>query len=146
MKRVPFFIFVLMLFLSVTCLNCSRENIQDNHTVLPDTLSFSHSVKGWELYSWPNGTDWNYSILPGTNRVKNCTEVTTNKIVVVGLSSLKKLLDKLPAKEEIPWIDPDWITRIWSGTCGNLSLPDSRTLNEITRYCNQKGLLIKVID
>ena len=77
--------------------------VQKNNSKL-DTISFSHSMKGWELYSWPSESDWNYSILIGTNRNKTYQEVTTNKISVVGKDSLKILLDKFPANEQIFWI------------------------------------------
>lgn len=113
--------------------------IQENNTKI-DTLSFTHSMKGWELYSWPNKSDWNYSILMGTNRAKTYEEVISNKITVVGKDSLKILLDKFPSKEEIFWIGK----RSGDGW-ENLSLPDDNTLNEIKNYCTQKELELNVV-
>jgi len=84
-----------------------------------DTLSFEHSLKGWELYSWPNGNDWNYSILVGTNIVKSYDEVTGNKIIVTGKDSLKMVLDKFPENENILWIGKEWLKRCWGGNYGN---------------------------
>ncbi|HAH24494.1 MAG TPA: hypothetical protein DCL77_12210 [Prolixibacteraceae bacterium] len=114
--------------------------IEKNNTKL-DTVTFSPSMKGWELYSWPHGSDWNYSILMGTNRAKTYQEVVANTIAVVGKDSLKMLLDKFPAKEEILWIGKhagdDWV---------NLSLPDANTVNEIKNYCQQKDLVLSLIN
>jgi hypothetical protein len=109
-----------------------------------DTLSFEHSMKGWELYSWPNGDGWNYSILGGTNRIKSYTEVTTNPLIVFGKDSLKMLLDKLPKNEYISWIGEGWLKQCWGGNYGNLSLPDEETINEITAYCLQIQLTLTV--
>jgi hypothetical protein len=69
-----------------------------------DTIHFEHSMKGWELYSWPNGHDWNYSLLIGTNVLKNYNTVTQQPIKVTGIDSLKMLLPRLPSGEDIFWI------------------------------------------
>ena len=34
---------------------------------LAEERAKSRSFKGWELYSWLNGQDWSYALLPGTN-------------------------------------------------------------------------------
>jgi hypothetical protein len=103
-------------------------------------------MKGWELYSWPNGNDWNYSILVGTNRTKSYNEVTTNKIVVCGKDSLKMLLDKLPENEYIFWIGEEWLKSCWGNDYGDLSLPDNKTINEIKTYCEGKKLVLGISD
>ena len=113
--------------------------IEKNNSKL-DTIFFTHSMKGWELYSWPQGNDWNYSILPGTNREKTYDEVIANKIRVIGKDSLKMLLDKFPAKEELFWTGK----RSGDGWA-NLSFPDDNTINEIKNYCQQKELVLSVI-
>lgn len=113
--------------------------VQENNSKL-DTISISPSMKGWELYSWPTESDWKYSILIGTNRNKTYQEVLANKISVVGKDSLKRLLDKFPANEQIFWsrkpFGDDW---------GNISLPDDNTINEIKDYCTQKKLVLTVV-
>jgi hypothetical protein len=129
-------------------MNCSKGKNQEPEPVKLinlDTVSFSHSMKGWELYSWPNGNDWNYSILPGTNRLKTYNEVIENKIIVLGKDSLKMLLDKFPKKEEIFWIGEGWLERIWGIDFGNLSLPESKIIDEITNYSNQKELILDIL-
>lgn len=113
--------------------------IQKNNDKL-DTITFSPSMKGWELYSWANGDDWKYSILMGTNREKTYDEVVANEIAVIGKDSLKMLLDKFPAQEEIFWRGKG------TGEWTNLSLPDEYTVNEIKNYCQQKNLFIHIME
>jgi len=101
-------------------------------------------MKGWELYSWPNNDDWNYSILEGTNRVKSYDEVTSNSIVVSGKAPLKQLLDKFPENESIFWMGQKWLENSWSGSHANLSLPDNKTVDEIKDYCSKKKLGLNI--
>src|SRR5665647_1587000 len=138
-------IYVLLLAVVVNCVNCSRETQQQPLTVNKinlDSISFSHSMKGWELYSWPNGNDWNYSILLGTNRVKSYLEVTTNQLVVCGKDSLKMLLDKFPAGEYLFWAGKGWLGNSWSDNFENLALPDNATKLEIENYCFQRKIVL----
>jgi hypothetical protein len=124
-----------------------RENNPDNLIVTLlikqnsklDTITFAPSMKGWELYSWASGNDWKYSILMGTNRAKTYDEVVTNKIAVIGKDSLKMLLDKFPAKEEI------FCTGKGTGEWANLSFPSQTTIDEITNYATQKALTLQVM-
>ena len=39
-------------------------------------------MKGYELYSWKVGTDWNYTLITGTNRPKTFEEVSAATGVV----------------------------------------------------------------
>lgn len=105
-----------------------------------DTITFAPSMKGWELYSWANGNDWKYSILMGTNREKTYQEVITNKIAVTGKDSLKMLLDKFPAKEEILWKGKG------TGDWANLSFPSQSTIDEIMNYAVQQELKLQVLN
>lgn len=117
--------------------------IKENNEKL-DTITFSHSMKGWELYSWPKGNDWNYSILLGTNRVKFYDEIITNKVTVIGKDSLKMLLDKFPKNEYI-----FWMAKHPGDDAGNLSsfsLPDQNTINEIKDYASQKELVLNIVE
>ena len=132
----------IFFFLSV---HCSKKSTVDKTSSMFDTLTIPHSIKGWELYTWPEGDDWKYSILSGTNRLKTYQEVTTNLIAVVGIDSLKILIDKFPVKEEIFWIGEDWLKNIWGNNYGNLSLPDTNTVNEVKKYFSLKGLVLNIL-
>lgn len=105
-----------------------------------EPTSFAHLMKGWELYSWPDGNDWKYSFLPGTNRVKSYDEVITNKTTVMGKEALKLLLDKFPKNEYISWMGK------LQDDGGNLSLPDQATMEEIKNYASQKELELQVVE
>jgi hypothetical protein len=143
MKSVLFLISLSLIVSLFGFTECSNEEDLQAFpvaTIKLDTLSFSTSMKGWELYSWPNGDDWNYSILPGTNRVKSYEEVTTNRILVLGIDSLKMILDKLPENENIFWIGEEWLERCWGTDYGDLALPDFITILEIEAYCIQNNL------
>jgi len=78
----------MILFLIVVSFCFIRRTSERSNEIQPvdkldiSTVSFAHSMKGWKLYSWPDGSYWNYSVLIGTNRVKSYEEVTTNKIIV----------------------------------------------------------------
>ena len=140
-------IYVLLLVVSVNFVHCSKEAQQQTVPVKsfnPDTINFPHSMKGWELYSWPNGNDWNYSILMGTNRTKSYLEVTTNQLVVCGKDSLKMLLDKFTAGEYLFWVGKGWLGNSWSDNFGNLSLPDQATKLEIENYCMQRKIVLSI--
>ncbi len=144
MKNLKILIIVTLFVTFYSFIKCSDENSKDSETIKFDTLSFSHSMKGWELYSWPDENDWNYSLLIGTNRLKTYYEVTSNKIVVFGGDSLKMLLNKLPKNEEIIWIGEGWLIRNWGSNYKDLSLPESKIINEIKDYCNQKELGLNI--
>ena len=135
----------LIILLSV----CSKEKTQiqepTNHIDL-DALTFPHSMKGWELYSWPKGNNWNYSILTGTDRLKSYEEVTTNQVIVTGKDSLKMVLDKFPTDEMILWIGRGWLERCWGGGMHDLSLPPQEILDEISAYCTRKHLTLQITD
>ena len=82
--------------------SCSKENQVQPETFEPlnfDTLSISHSMKGWELYSWPNKDTWNFALVTGTNRLKSYNEIMNSPLRVTGLTELKELLSCLPSGE-----------------------------------------------
>jgi len=128
---------------------CSDDSIQTQQPVKRidlNTLTFAHSMKGWELYSWKKGDDWNYSILIGTDRLKSYDEVTSNEIIVTGKDSLKMVLDKFPEGEIITWIGQDWLKRCWGNNYYDLSLPPEDIIDEIKQYCSQINLVSQITD
>jgi len=139
---------LILLFCFITILpGCSNDSTQTQAPVNSldlNTLTFAHSMKGWELYSWKNGDDWNYSILIGTNRLKSYDEVTTNEIIVAGKDSLKMVLDKFPKGEVITWIGQDWLKGSWGSNYYNLSLPPGDIVDEIKQYCIQINLVLQI--
>ena len=104
------------------------------------------SMKGWELYSWSNGSEWYYSILVGTNRMKTCDEVMTSEITATGIDSLKTVLAKFPDGEYITWSGTGWLEDCWDYGWGNLSFPAQGIVDEIKQYCAEHGLTLNVAD
>jgi hypothetical protein len=136
-------IFLVMLGLIVVLTGCSKASSQTQETIYQIDLNesaFPHSMKGWELYSWSNGSEWYYSILVGTNRLKSCEEVMTSEAIVTGTDSLKTALNKFPEGEFIIWLGPNSLDAGWDDNCGNLSLPPEETVGEIKQYCVENDL------
>lgn len=139
--------FLIVLFMPFILFNCSKSTDNEYPPLKKlnlDTLTLEHSLKGWELYSWQNGNDYNYSLLIGTNRLKNYEEVISNEVTVFGIDSLKLLLAKLPEGEYIFWIGKSWLSSIWKENYKNLGLPDEKTVNEIKSYCIQRKLQLVI--
>ena len=123
--------------------NNEYDNLFKNNFNI-DTLSLSHSEKGWELYSWQDGDSWKYSLLIGTNSLKNIEQVKNNPIVVSGEDSIKMVLEKLPKNEEIFWIGPKWLQSSWGNNYGNLSLPPVNIIIDIKDFCQKYSLKLNV--
>jgi len=142
-------IFLVMLGLIVALTGCSEASSQTQETIYQIDLNesaFPHSMKGWELYSWSGGSEWYYSILVGTNRLKSCEEVMTSEAIVTGIDSLKTVLNKFPEGEYIIWLGTGWLDACWDDNFGNLSLPPEETVDEIKQYCVENDLTLNVAD
>src|SRR5215217_4898954 len=63
----------------------------------------SHSMKGYELYSWQSRGQWYFSLVVGTNRQKTYKEIVSPKVRIKGAAQLKRKLDLLPEGEELSW-------------------------------------------
>ncbi|MBN1181038.1 MAG: hypothetical protein JXB49_02040 [Bacteroidales bacterium] len=130
---------------------CSKSDIETKEPIPltridPDTITFYHSMKGWELYSWPNGSDWNYSLLPGTNRLKTYNEVTYGGYAVTGVPPLKILLSKIPEEEWVTWIGEGWLKQCWNENYYDLSLPPEKIQNQVQQYANELNLEFHIAD
>ena len=148
-------IYILFIFFSLsTFWSCTKDNKENtsNPKSSIDTLTVTHSMKGWELYSWPAGNDWHCSIMVGTNRTKTYDEVTStgtsavHLITVNGVDKLILVLAKFPQDEYITWIGKGWLESSWGANYGNLQLPPQNIIDCITQFCTQKKLNIQVTD
>ena len=133
-------------FLAVGC--SQKDNDLD---IVPElsNLTVTPSMKGWELYSWPEGNTWKFSFLIGTNRVKTLSEVTSsngvvNLIKVTGVDSAKMVLNKFPAGEDIILIGQGWLQNVWGGQYGNLRLPPQTVIDELKSFSQQKQLTFTI--
>lgn len=140
-------IYSILLGLFIILIACSKHEIQGPvHQIDINSLTFQHSMKGWELYSWQHGNDWNYSMLIGTDRLKSYDEVVHNEIVVTGKDSLKLVLDRFPSGETITWLGPGWLASCWASEYKNRSLPPSTIIDEIKQHCIDHRLILVVIE
>ncbi len=109
------------------------------------------SMKGYELYSWQVGEEWNFTLVTGTNRTKTFDEIIASensvdpqgyvKLTVSGVENLKKLLALLPAGEQIVWGGMDLGGQVPEGTV-YLTFPPSEMLAEMKTYCSGLGLTL----
>lgn len=113
-KKLTVFLSSFILLLYIACTNDNNDEESAVKSYL-DTLVVPHSIKGYELYSWPEGNKWYFSILVGTNRIKTDNEVTSNipsdinLITVAGIDTLKLALARFPENEYITWIGLEWL-------------------------------------
>jgi hypothetical protein len=110
-------------------------------------------MKGYELYSWQADSEWHFTLITGTNRLKSLEEITSGadtvsadgwvRISVQGVDALESLLRRLTEHEEILWIGEGWREQA-QVDAGNLTLPPRETTDVIEGYCKQLGLELRV--
>jgi hypothetical protein len=110
------------------------------------------SVKGYELYSWLQNDQWNYTLITGTNRDKTTQEIVTAgytvntdgwvNIHVTGLNAIEQVISLLPAGEFVTWLsgprsdDPQFAV--------NFALPTADDIAAIKAYADQHNLNLTV--
>jgi hypothetical protein len=118
-------------------------------STLPEKLP--SSMKGYELYSWQTGEDWNFTLITGTNRTKSFDEIIAAgnsvssdgfvKISVQGTADLEKVLKLLPAGEQIVWGGMDLGSQVSAGTV-YLTFPPQEIMDEVGTVCSGLGLTL----
>ncbi len=141
---------ILALLLIISLVSCKKEFQQNSFLDIRgmklDTLNFTHSMKGWELYSWPVNAGWRYSFLIGTNRLKTLQEVYDNPLTVTGEDSLKAILNKLPENEEVFWISSSWLGQNWASNFGALQLPPRIIQLDIKEFCEKRKIKLTITE
>lgn len=99
----------------------------------PTATPFAESMKGYELYSWQDGSQWRFSILIGTNREKTLDEIRSADIVLSGIDELTSTLEKIPAGQSITWSSRE-----------TLSFPPDDILSQVKQVCKDKGLILNI--
>jgi hypothetical protein len=106
------------------------------------------SMKGYELYSWEQESQWHFTLITGTNRNKTLEEIVSEddfiseagwvNIHTVGIESIEAVLGKVPRGEFVIWLDG------MRGLIGqadiNIQLPPEQTVNIIKDYAGQCSL------
>jgi hypothetical protein len=105
------------------------------------------SFKGYELYSWEEDSQWHFTLITGTDRIKTMEEITSKedfisetgwvKIHVMGTDAIKYVLSHLPDGESVFWCDE---LHIGQTTGTDLQLPPEQITGAIEEYAKQCGL------
>ena len=97
----------------------------------PTVTPFAESMKGYELYSWQDGNQWNFSLLVGTNREKTLEEIKAENTVPHGVDALASALEQMPAGQYIIWSSRE-----------TLSFPAEEVIEQIEKVCTDRGLIL----
>lgn len=121
-------------------------------SALPSVLP--KSAKGYELYSWQNGSDWNFTLITGTNRTKSFDEIIAPgntlssdgfvKLSVTGIEEIKIVLSLLPAGEQVFWAGMDLAGQVPSGTV-YLTFPAQSVIDDLSRFCAKRKITLQLL-
>lgn len=121
-------------------------------SALPSSLP--KSLKGYELYSWQNGGDWNFTLITGTNRSKSFDEIIAPentlsadgfvKISVTGIDEIKKVLSLLQGGEQVFWAGMDLSDQVPGNTI-YLTFPPQSVIDDLTRFCQQHKVTLQIL-
>jgi hypothetical protein len=125
---------------------------QAGKLITPPDPPLPQSMKGYELYSWLQNDQWNYTLITGTNRDKTTQEIVTAgytvntdgwvNIHVVGLNALEQVISLWPAGEYVTWLsgprsdDPQFAV--------TFALPPADDVTAIKTYADQNSLNLTV--
>ena len=101
--------------------------------VQPVATPLAGSMKGYELYSWQEGSHWAFSLLVGTNREKTLDEIKSTDTVLPGVEALESALEKVPSGQYITWSSKD-----------TLSFPPGDIIRQVEQICKDKGLRLNI--
>lgn len=124
MKAIQILLFAISLEL---LLSACRSSV-------PQTAaSFAESMKGYELYSWHDGSQWNFSVVVGTNREKTLTEIQSTDVALLGIDELKSTLEKISEGQYVTWSSKE-----------TLSFPRDDIIKQVEQICKDKGLILNI--
>jgi hypothetical protein len=101
--------------------------------VQPAATQAAESMKGYELYSWSDGSQWKFSLLVGTNREKTLDEIKSTDTVLLGVDALKSALEVVSPGQYIAWSSKD-----------ALSFPPDDIIRQVEQVCKDKGLILNI--
>jgi hypothetical protein len=106
--------------------------VKDGEYILTEIGGSQQSFKGWEVYIWEDGKDTYYSLLVGTNRIKNAEEII--KAAVKGFDIFKPKLDRIK-KGEWVFIGGKMLTDV----------PPKEMAKQVWDYCEKRGLKVPML-
>lgn len=90
-------------------------------------------MKGYELYSWQDSSQWRFSLLVGTNREKTLDEIKSTDTVLLDVDALISALEKVPSGQYITWLSKE-----------TLSFPPDDIIKKVEQVCKDKGLILNI--
>ncbi len=99
----------------------------------PDATPLPESIKGYELYSWQEGNQWEFSLLVGTNREKTLDEIKSVDSIRMDIEVLLSTLEKVPPGQYITWSSKK-----------TLSFPPDYIVKQIEQVCKDRGLILTI--
>ena len=93
--------------------------------------SLPKAMKGYELYSWSVGGEWQFALLLGTNRLKSVDEIMAPSNTIGSVAELQARLAQLAPGEEIVWLT-------W--TDDRLMLPPPSMVEAVKQACQDFNL------
>ncbi len=122
MKTIRTFLSVLVLGSLLTACGAVSQ---------PSATPFPESMKGYELYSWQEGSQWRFSLLVGTNREKTLDEIKAEETILRGVDALTSAFEQMPAGQYIIWSSRE-----------TLSFPPEDIIEQIEKSCEEQGLIL----
>jgi hypothetical protein len=120
-----------------------------NKLLITEIDKLPHSIKGYELYSWEEDSQWHFTLITGTNRNKTLEEIISKedyisesgwvRIHVVGTDVIKDVLIRLPQSESIFWCDGMRLVQT-AATSINIQLPPEQITDAIKEHAERYGL------
>ncbi len=122
MKTIHTFLAVLVLGSLLTACGAVSQ---------PSATPFPESMKGYELYSWQEGSQWRFSLLVGTNREKSLEEIKSADTALPGVDALILALEQMPEGQYITWSSRE-----------TLSFPPDDIIKQVEKTCEERGLIL----
>jgi hypothetical protein len=147
MKKMVYLLLAISpVFVFMRCSDNDDFTVPEEYSWV-DTVSLGHQIKGYEIYSWQDGDQWNFNLIYGTNRSKICEEIKNHKFYnegavdfkVKGIGALKGLLNRLPQGEYVFWSDGKLVDKN-ENQCADLVLPERSVINDVENFCKRKGV------
>ena len=125
----------------------------------PEQPPLSPGGKGYfELYSWKSnavGEDWCFSLITGTNRSKDRSEIGPPddtegaggpvKLSLCDLALFEKTLARLPRDQSLFWVDGRFVTND-APRLPPLTVPERAIVDRIRARCAALGITLVVSD
>ena len=99
----------------------------------PEPTPLGESMKGYELYSWQEESEWKFALLVGTNREKTLEEIKSAGILLSGVDELESVLETIPSGQYITWSSRE-----------TLSFPPDDIRKRVEQVCEEQGLVLSM--